>query len=231
MKKVIYIFIIMSLFFSTAKAQGVDFSIGGDLVSSYVWRGAYSAGASIQPAMGMEVSGFSLSAWGSTDIYGGGFKEVDFTVGYSLAGLSLAITDYWWAGEGSYKYFMYDSHKTAHHFEGTIGYTLPFEKFPLSLSWNTMFAGEDYSVNDDDRMYSTYISLSYPFNVKVIDLEASVGLTPWESIYADEFSVVSVGLKALKKIKITDGFSLPVFGQVLTNPRSEDIFFIFGIQI
>ena len=214
---------------SAVKAQEVEFTLGADLVSSYVWRGAYQTSAAVQPAMGLSVSGFSLSAWGSIPFQGVA-KEVDFTAAYEIAGLSLAVTDYWWAGEGAYKYFMYENKRTAHLFEGTIGYTLPIEKFPLSISWNTMFAGDDYLANGD-RAYSTYITASYPFRIKTVDLGLSVGFTPWESIYADDFSVIHIGLKAAKEVKVTDSFSIPVSVEIIANPRSEDIFFVFGVSL
>ena len=227
MKKIIYILIVV-LTASTVKAQKVDFSLGADIVSSYVWRGAYQTSAAIQPTAGLSVSGFSLSAWGSIP-FNGVAKEVDFTAAYEIAGLSFAVTDYWWAGEDAYKYFMYKSKRTAHLFEASLGYTLPVEKFPLSISWNTMFAGGDY-LADGDRAYSTYITASYPFKIKDVDLGFSVGLTPWESIYAEDFSVIHVGLKASKELKITDSFSLPVSGEIIANPRYEDIFFVFGVS-
>ncbi len=210
--------------------QSKAFSLGGDLVSSYIWRGTYQTSAAVQPSMGLSISGFSLSAWGSVPFQGVN-KEVDFTASYQTKGLYFAITDYWWVGEGAYNYFTYASHETAHHFEGTVKYTLPVEKFPLSLAWNTMFVGEDYCKNDGERAYSTYIEASYPFAIKQINLSASLGLTPWEGLYADDFAVINIGLKASNAIKITDSFSLPVFGQLIANPQQEDIFFVFGVSI
>ena len=227
MKKIIFTLIIV-LATSVVKSQGVNFSLGADLVSSYVWSGAYQTSAAVQPTMGLSISGFSLSAWGSIPVMGEA-KEVDFTSAYKIAGFSLAITDYWWAGEGAYKYFMYESKRTAHLFEGTIGYTLPVEKFPLSISWNTMFAGGDY-LADGDRVYSSYAEVSLPFRIKTVDLGLSMGLTPWESIYAEDFSVIHIGLKATKELKITESFSVPISGEIITNPRSEDIFFVFGVS-
>ncbi|MFR4024564.1 MAG: hypothetical protein ACLTZY_00925 [Alistipes indistinctus] len=32
-------------------------------MSSYIWRGFYNAGASIQPTLGMKAGGFALTAW------------------------------------------------------------------------------------------------------------------------------------------------------------------------
>lgn len=44
--------------------KGVSFNVQGDLVSSYIWRGMYQSGAAVQPTLGLQVAGFSLTAWG-----------------------------------------------------------------------------------------------------------------------------------------------------------------------
>ena len=233
MKKIIYTLIII-LITGSIKAQDVEFSLGADIVSSYIWRGTYQTSSAVQPGMGLDISGFSLSAWGSVPFQGIA-KEVDFSASYEIAGLSLSVTDYWWEGEGAYKYYTYSSRSTGHLFEGTISYKLPCEEFPLTLSWNTMFAGQDYKTPDSegkrDRAYSSYISASYPFSIKAVDLELSVGITPWEGIYADDAAVIHAGIKASKTLTITDSFSLPIFAEIITNPRREDIFFVFGISL
>ncbi|MDR3219572.1 MAG: hypothetical protein LBU22_11480 [Dysgonamonadaceae bacterium] len=233
MKKIFVTIMGMMLAFgaSAQEENGLNFSAGADLVSSYVWRGAYQTGFSIQPGVGLEVGGFSISAWGSSDLFGGGFKEVDFTAGYSIAGISLAITDYWWAGEYSYKYFNYKNESTEHLWEASIGYTLPTESFPLSLAVSTFFAGADALTADEKRAYSTYIEATLPFSVKDTGLEVAIGATPDSGIYASKAAVVNLSLKASKEIKITDSFSLPVFGQIIANPRSEGIYFVFGVSL
>ena len=223
MKKIVYI-LIMVLAVGTVKAQ-TEFSVGADVVSSYVWRGSQLSGASVQPSLGLSVGDFSLSAWGSADV-DGRFKEVDLSAEYSVGGLSILFTDYW-ASAG--KYYMYDSHRTDHSFEVSLAYTLP-ESFPLSISWNTMFAGADAYKSNEDRAYSTYVEFGYPLTVKDVALELATGLTPWEGAYASDFSIVNVSLKASKDIKITDSFSLPLFGQLITNPRAEETFFVFGVS-
>jgi hypothetical protein len=199
----------------------------------------------------VEYAGVSLSSWGSVDI-GIGFKEVDFSLGYSIAGLDIAITDYWWSGEGAYGYFSRgnfydpadpDKKVSDHLFEGTLAYTLPIEKFPLKLSWSTFFAGNDFKYDDNgkpSRAFSTYIEASFPFTVKDVSLEAAVGVRPWESpayqpgatptYYSTDLAVVNVSLKASKELKFTDSFTLPVFGQVIFNPNTEDVFLVFGIS-
>ena len=229
MKKLIFALVVLTGASSVTAQDSLKFSLGADLVSSYVWRGTYQTKAAFQPTAGLSVGGFSVSAWASTE-FAGPQKEVDFTVGYSVAGLSLAITDYWWSGEQAFKYLKYDN-GTEHLWEGSIGYTLPVESFPLSLSVNTMFAGADKKAGEDKSNFSTYIEASFPFTIKDVDLSASLGGTPGEGLYANQASVVSISLKASKEIKITDSFSLPVFGQLILNPNQEDIFFVFGFSL
>ena len=63
----------------TSNAQAQEFTIQGDLVSSYVWRGIYQGGAaSFQPTLGFSVGNFSLTAWGSTSLSESN-KEIDLT--------------------------------------------------------------------------------------------------------------------------------------------------------
>ncbi len=216
---------------TVTKKVNTNFSVGGDFASSYVWRGTYQTGASIQPGMVFSVSNFALSAWGNVDIASIGFKEFDLAAAYTFKGIKVGITDYWWAGEGAYKYFQYRENETAHHFEANLGYTLPFEKFPLSLSWSTMFAGSDDIDGDGSFDYSTFIEASYPFAIKSVALAASLGVTPWKGLYNDGFGVVTVALKASKEVAISQRFSLPVYAQVIANPASEDIFLVLGITI
>lgn len=235
MKKETYTFLLIIIGFAPLPAQVEDkisFSIGGDLVSSYIWRGAYQAGASVQPSMAFNVSNFSLSSWASMDIANTGFKEVDFSASYNTYGLDITITDYWWVGEGVKDYYMYEAHRTGHLFEAALAYTLPIETCPLSFYWSTMFAGADYFKEEGEkRSYSSFFELSYPFHIKNFSIHCSLGATPWEGLYAKDFAITSISLKAEKTIKITEAFSIPVFGQLITNPQKEDTFFVFGIRL
>ena len=220
---------------SAYSQKRVGLEAKADIVSSYVWRGTYNAGASIQPTLKADYAGFALGAWGSTDFGGNGKKEVDLSASYSIKGFSVGVTDYWWEGEGAYKYFQYSKGKTAHRFEGNLSYQLPFEKFAFKLSWNTMFAGADYDA-DGKRSYSTYIEIAYPFAIGSIDMNAAVGAAPWHSpsfLPSDNkgFSVCNVSVGAQKTIKICDNFSIPLFTQLIFNPATEDIHIVFGLSL
>ena len=60
---------IMALSVEAQEEKGVQFTVSGDFVSSYVWRGIYQgAQACVQPTLGLGFGGFSLTAWGSTSL-------------------------------------------------------------------------------------------------------------------------------------------------------------------
>ena len=155
---------------------------------SYIWRGFYQTGASFQPTLSLGVGNFSLTAWGATDFQGANStsaaaaKEIDLTAAYTFgsAGPTLSVASLWWAGQGAGDYFNFKSHETAHHFEAGLAYTLPIEKFPLSITWNFMFAGQDKDENGNQN-YSSYVELNFPFTVKGVDLNATCGVLPYDA--------------------------------------------------
>ena len=138
---------------STMMAQDkVEASVGADLVSGYIWRGQDLGGVSVQPSLGISYKGFSLGAWGSVGFESTDTKEFDLTLGYSIGGFSVSVTDYWFNtqvetgidddGETIFatnKYFKYGAHSTAHVFEAQVGYDFG----PLAVNWYTNFAGAD----------------------------------------------------------------------------------------
>ncbi len=218
----------------TAKAQDkVEASVGADLVSGYIWRGTDCGGVSIQPSASIAYKGFSLGAWGSVGFEKTDTKELDLTLGYSIGGLSVAITDYWFSPDDDAEkvgYFKYGAHNTIHTFEGTLAYDFG----PVAVSWNTYFAGTDYYTVKDNgdikRSYSTYVGISAPFKLGSLDWTAEVGFTPWEGAYSDKFNVTNLSLKASKEIKVTSSFTLPAFAQVTFNPYEDKAYFAFGVS-
>ena len=142
-------------------------------------------------------------------------------------------------------------------FEGTIGYTGP-SSFPISITWNTMFAGFDQKGNSFDaagnyvnfagadsakQAFSTYIELGYTTGPAAFFL----GFTPWSGYYNNygltafdptaskkTFSVVNVGVTLSRSVKITSDYSLPLRATLAINPaasykRMDYIHLIFGI--
>ncbi|MDR1918459.1 MAG: hypothetical protein LBQ65_02290 [Tannerellaceae bacterium] len=227
------IMLLMALVISASvmaqEGSKLEITPSADLVSSYVWRGAYQTATAVQPGLTLSYGGFSLGAWGSTDFSFQG-KEVDFTVGYEAGGFSIAFTDYWWAGEGS----SYTDYAGNHFLEGSIGFSFG-EAVPLSLSWNTMLGLDSDKNGEEKQQYSTYVSASYDFSVKDVALTASIGVAPWTGIYhkadTEGFVVSAISLKATKELKITDSFSLPIFAETIIAPNQDNVFLVFGISL
>ena len=210
-----------------------EISIGGDLVSTYVWRGVYQSGFSLQPEIGLSVGGFTVGVWGSTDL--DNFKEVDLSVGYSVRGFSVGVTDYGWGGQrlGDGRFAPYFKYGDTHYFEGTLAYEFG-EKFPLGISWSTMFAGADKKENGD-RAWSSYVELAYPFSVGSVELTAAAGAAPWAAPAwlpggYDGFQISNVSLKASRAIPVSEKYEIPLFVQLAVNPQLNYMNLVIGLS-
>ncbi len=214
-------------------SSGVATIISGDIVSSYIWRGQDLGSAAIQPTLGVEYKGLSLTAWGSVGLADpADTKEFDLTLGYTTGGFNIGITDYWFNKDGldpEGRYFKYDAHGTNHVFEANIGYDFGL----ASIQWFTNFSGNDYKEEDGKRAYSSYVEANVPFKLATVDWTATAGAVPFASdMYGTNgFAVTNLSLKATKDIKVTDTFSIPVFGQVVGNPCSQKAYLVFGITL
>lgn len=219
---------------TTANAQDeVETTISADVVNQYIWRGQDLGDVSLQPTLGIGYKGLSLSAWGSYGLSDpSDTKEFDITLAYSVGGFNIGVTDYWFNSglDPKNRYFMYESHSTNHVFEANIGYDFG----PLAIQWYTNFAGNDGVNEDGDRAYSSYVELSAPFKLGGCDWSASIGAVPYKTSFysdVDGFAITNVSLKATKDIKITDSFSIPVFGQVAANPATQKAYLVFGFTL
>lgn len=204
----------------------LNMDIGTDLVSTFVWRGMYQAGASIQPTLSLSAFGFTLGAWGSTDLPIR-YKEIDFYLSYEIIGFSATLSDYWWNGEGA----SYFKEPGSHHLEASLSYSFS-EKFPLTLGVNTLISGSDDKDDNDKRFYSTYISASFPFSVKSVACELGLGFTPRAGMYQDgnKCNFVDFKARATKNLQLSCSFTLPVFAEIIFSPARDNAFFVLGLQ-
>jgi Bacterial protein of unknown function (Gcw_chp). len=225
-----------TLSFSSKAQNNINhFSIAADVVSSYVWRGVAQEGSrggspNIQPTVSYTNGAFNLGAWGSY-AFSGNVKEVDLYATLSLPdAFSVTVTDYNWnnGNDGSVGYFNYKNGKTGHVFEGTLAYG-GTKSFPLSITWNTMLYGADKKTNGN-QAFSTYVELGLPITSNV---KAFLGASLFDSpiYYSNGFSVINMGLKISKEIKLSDSFSLPVYGIIGANPQAGKAFFVAGITM
>ncbi len=210
----------------------VDISLSSDIVSSYIWRGQDLGSTALQPTLGVEYKGLSLSAWGSYGLVNtADTKELDVTLAYTLGGLNIGVTDYWFnAGlDPENRYFKYDAHGTNHVFEANIGYDFGL----ASVQWFTNFAGNDGINKDGKRAYSSYMEVVVPFKLATVDWTATAGAVPFNTTFygTNGFAVTNLALTATKEIKVTDSFSIPVFGQLVGNPCSQKAYLVFGFTL
>ncbi|MBP5646334.1 MAG: hypothetical protein J6X21_02910 [Bacteroidaceae bacterium] len=229
MKKIFSITVLLMAMVCPLHAE-IETTIGADVVSRYIWRGCDLGDASLQPSLGVGAGGFELSLWGSTGIVrAADTKELDITISYGIAGLSVGVADYWFnvGPEPHGRYFKYEEETTNHVFEAFVGYDFGF----ASLSWYTNFAGNDFK-DDGDRAFSSYFEAAAPFSAGGLDWTAAIGVVPFGTPFygTDGFAVTNLTLTASKELGITDSFSLPVSAGLTVNPSSEMAYFVFGIS-
>jgi hypothetical protein len=197
-------------------------SVGADIMSRYVWRGAdFGNSPSIQPEITYSRGGFEIGSWAAVATTGNpdGY-EVDwfasYTFGTGAGDVSLYLTDYTFPVPGVGDYFSSESH----FLEAGIGIS-DIGGLPLDL-----FAGM-FLTNDDDN--SIYLELAY--NLEMVSFH--IGMTPGESaMYGTSgAAVINTGISAGKSVKISESFELGLSTSIILNPDSEDLFFLFGISL
>ena len=200
------------------------FSVGGDFVSSYLWRGTkFGTGPAIQPYMELGLGNFSIGGWGSYCFTGDEAAEADLYLFYGFDfGLSIGMTNYYFPGS---EYFDYSTATGSHAFEINLGYEIG----GLSLGANYFLnkAGGAGTAGGD-----MYFEVAYGFDSFGVVLGAGNGWHTVEPISSDEsdFNICNIGVTACTEIKVTDSFSLPVIGALLLNPDTEQFYVVVGIS-
>ncbi len=209
------------------ESNKIGASLGAEITSQYIWRGQNLGDVSLQPTLGLDWKGLSLSAFGSVGISNWeDTKELDFTLAYEYKWFHVGITDYWFNSPNDH-YFQYKAHETSHVFEGNVGVDFGF----LSFDWYTNFAGNDGVTDKGKRAYSSYFELSAPFRLAHLDWKATLGVVPYEtSFYAEAggFAVTNVAVQAEKTFSVKDKVEFPVHAAIIANPSTEKLYFVVG---
>lgn len=224
---------------SQAGAQdGVNFSVGVDVVSRYIWRGIDAADApSMQPSMTLSVGGLSVGTWGSYSLSNNLTQgdEIDLWLGYthplsSGGSLGLLFTDYYFpnAGGGFSNYKNYDALEGpgAHVLE--LGAVLTPPSVPISLA--------AYVNIYNDEGHNVFFQASYPFDVGGISLSLFAAATPGSErnpgyYGTDQFKFLHVGLTANKAVPLSDRFSLPLWVSWSANPNLDIAYLVVGFSL
>lgn len=173
---------------------------------------------------------------------------------------SVTFTDYFFPDEtvGRNKYFNYnmdwdkinsaDKDQTGHVVEAAISFN-GTDNIPVSVMFAMNIWGADsrkykeeagVMVPQDKIVMSKYLELGYSTNVKDVALDAFLGMSlnnpkidkgePAGFYGQESWGVINLGFTLSKEIKITDNYSLPVFGSLVTNPEAENIYMVFGLS-
>lgn len=223
---------------------GFEWSAGCEFTTAYLWRGMRCGGMAFQPDASVGYGGLSIEAWANIGAIDNSFKkfdpELDITLQYKIAGLSVGYTHYYYF-DGT-KYFGYkkpslDTYMAEEHptcqgeVFGKFEFGEFYEKFPLTITWSTFVAGDDWKEEYDavvtdsvigiKRAYSSYLEVSYkvglPFDFSITP---TVGMTPWASFYnfyEHKFSVNNVSLRLDWELNVKDVFSINVYGIAMLN--------------
>jgi len=228
-------------------------SVGTDIVSSYLWRGTNLGGFALQPDLNIGWGGLEADLWFNVGAADWTFKdmapEFDLTLSYSIAGLKLGVNHQHYFGEGE-KFF--DFHQmTAEQFiseEATEGYNYNqtevfaeynfgeiFEEVPLTIGWYTYVTGDDAFLDENDKIhqaYSTYISATYDWEaLDGFTVSPTIAITPWKSMYnyyEGNFSVANIDVKLNYEKELSEHFSFNVWVQGSMRPfrMNKDNLFI-----
>jgi hypothetical protein len=202
--------------FGTQKVEAQDF--GADVASSYVWRGTqFGNGPHVQPWMSLGYGNLELGAWGSVPLTAGdGGTELDLYVSYDLGPLALTVTNYTFpntspASGGAY----------------VDGEGL-FEGDYLEVSGSGSVGPIDLTVGYFTELEALYIEAG--FSIGVVDVAIGYAGEDDSDWYVSEAGLCNISVGGSKEVKITDDYSLPLFGSLVYNPEAESAFLVFGMS-
>jgi hypothetical protein len=235
--KKINLVVSLTLFLVTGNLSAQGLSIGTDIVSRYIWRGFDLGGntPSLQPIVKFAVGGLTAGFWGAYSLSDpNGLNEIDIYASYSAeigdaGSFNLGLTDYTYPNSGvkigNFNNYDNEAGPGAHYIELNAGYS-GSENFPISLSFNIFL----YNLENNP----IYFQAGYSTSIENVTLDLFAGGTPGEETEyygVTDFSIINVGFTVTKNIKFTEEFSLPIFGSVILNPASENLFFIVGFRL
>ena len=212
-----YNLLLVSLIFCFTPAQEVksqDF--GADFVSSYVWRGTqFGTGPNVQPWMELGAGNLTGGIWGSFALdatRNASDNELDLWVSYDFGPLALTVTNYSFPNaDGTYS--------AGGVFDGDI-----------EVSGSTSLGPVDLTVGYFTDLEALYIEAGFP--IGPVGVAVGYGRDGAGAFYAGgDSGLVNVSFSGEKDIKITEDYSLPVFGSFIYNPDAEAAFLVFGFSL
>ncbi len=247
MKKILMItasVLLLITFIPNVKAQ--EWNTGLDIYSSYIWRGAkFGSGPAFQPSVEFSTGGFAIGAWGSVASSTDEGFEMDLYTSYSVGGLTIGLTDYYFGGD-------WTEYKTMHYLEPSLSYAVggfSISAYYMFLAGSDAMAGtagspamvnlttgaitpavegmDAVEASDFGSSADLYFEAGYSFSSVDLTLGAGNG----QYTVDGEFNICNIGVGTSKEVKLTESFSLPVSGAVILNPSTGGFFITVGISL
>ena len=214
-----------ALFAQSDTLPAFSTSVNVDLVSRYIWRGQeYGQAPSIQPGLSATWKDFTLGAWGAYKLTGAGTQETDFYLSKTIGPITLAVWDYWsFCDTSSMDFFNYNPKTTSHLLEAQVLLS-GGEELPFNLLAGYFFYGADASK-------SIYLELQYVHSFGSSDMLFFAGFQPKGEYYGTNATFVNLGCTAIKAIKVTDHWSLPLSLSLIANPSAKSAFLVAGVLL
>jgi len=148
---------------------------------------------------------------------------------------SLLATDYYFPNAGI-EFFNFNDYDAviddtipdpgAHTMEMGMSITGP-ESFPVTLS--------GYLNVYNDAGTNTYFQLDYPVTVNETNLSFFCGVAGGSEdnpdyYGADELAAINLGVTAVREIKVSESFSLPLTISLIVNPKAEISYLQTGVS-
>lgn len=233
------------------ECDGVEASVGADLVNRYVWRGIdFGNAPSLQPSLAFSYCNFEMGFWGAYTLSNQASEndEIDTWIGYSLPlnngmTLSAGVTDYYFPNAGI-KWGNWNDHDAtrtvidgedttlvsdagAHTIEVGLSVSGP-ESVPVTVS--------GYVNVYNDAGNNAYFQIDYSTVVGETSMSCWIGGTPGSEenpgyYGTDDLQLINIGIGAAKELVISESLSLPVWVAFSGNPNAEMAYLTFGLSL
>lgn len=209
----------------------IDYS--ANFQSRHIWRGTLTCDSwNIQPTINVSNKNFLMGAWAAYTL-NNSYAEVDLYIAYTIKNFTVALLNYFCPDETQVfnRLFDFNQSTTQHTLDLTMSYEGP-KKFPIRFMASTLIWGDDLNPSNGDNYFSSYIESGFYWNRNQNqEFDFHLGVSPFKGYYANSFNVVSIGSSITQNINITKEFSMPIFGKLIVNPHTENIFFVFGLSL
>ncbi len=224
-----------------------NFSIKNNLHSSlqirnnHLWRGIEVASGLVYTGnIQLDYKNIYLGLWGGGNT-NGSYKEFNNYIGYKNRNLIVELWDiYNFSPEASYnnkEFFNYSGKETGRFWDFRLYYSLP-DKFPLTLSWNTVVFGRDRNTDNTENKYSCFVSGEYPlYTMNDLIIKGRIGYSfamnsagEESNFFAKKVGLNEISLLFSKEIGIGN-FCFPIGIWGMWNPVNNNAFIQFSAQV